>query len=175
MTTLSSSSSSVSDGVTTAVRRVQQQAITSTPGTCIAIEEKDVPFSSYKNDTNTNTNTTNNSIAPITHAISGSIGSAIALLVCYPFERIRIELQQQVVATVQSKTKTTAKRTKLKQKISLSTKKSNPETSSTCSSNSNSDDNDDDEEQQQNETNNNEMIGDTNNNNSNNNNERCTI
>ena len=46
--------------------------------------------------------TTAQSSAPIVHAIGGSIGSALALLLFYPIERARIEIQSQASAITPS-------------------------------------------------------------------------
>ena len=47
-------------------------------------------------------NLNNAIIPPIVHAIGGSIGSTLSLLLLYPLERARIEMQAQQVSNVQS-------------------------------------------------------------------------
>lgn len=62
--------------------------------------------------------------SPLTHAISGSIGSALALLLFYPLERARIELQVTASSLKSSSTKTlqpkSSNNKSLKQEISTS-------------------------------------------------------
>ena len=42
--------------------------------------------------------TTSEAVPPLVHAIGGSVGSALSLLILYPLERVRIELQSQASA-----------------------------------------------------------------------------
>ena len=44
-------------------------------------------------------------IPPIAHAVGGSIGSTISMLLLYPLERVRIELQAQATSIVKEEQK----------------------------------------------------------------------
>jgi adenine nucleotide transporter 17 len=50
---------------------------------------------------NHHTNNNANNLPAVVHAIGGSLGSALAFLLLYPLERIRIEIQQSVVGSSQ--------------------------------------------------------------------------
>mmetsp|Transcript_29377 Transcript_29377/g.53811 ORF Transcript_29377/g.53811 Transcript_29377/m.53811 type:complete len:468 (-) Transcript_29377:94-1497(-) len=46
----------------------------------------------------TKNDTSSEAVPPLVHAIGGSVGSALSLLILYPLERVRIELQSQASA-----------------------------------------------------------------------------